>query len=121
MACDGYDDAAKQGVEDLKVLVEMRTEVDRLEKEAKFLDDKIKILQKKWRSKRDAFGKSKTVLNDFAVRLTATAHGRDKVQAAWDAYNIAWGKLSKSYEKRLSKDQVKLHRSAKKRAKEILK
>ncbi len=113
-ACDSYDVAAKAHIDHKKVLKGFSDHVDKLKDEAKVLDDQIKKLQSKWRSKRDAYGKAKCELNDFSVRLTEAARGRDNVQAAWDVNQVAWGKLNKAQVKRYR------DRAAKKRAKEIL-
>ena len=119
-ACDSYDVAAKEHISHKKVLKGLSEDTDRLEDEAKVLDDKIKQLQNKWRLKRKAYGDAKSTLNDFSIKLTAAARGIANVRAAWDAFQVAWGKLSKTQEKRLTAMQLKYHRAARKRAKEIL-
>jgi len=66
---------------------QMRSIVDSLEAEAKELDNAIKILQDLWRARRDAFGKAKSDLHEYAV---AMALEQKKLKAAIDANNEAW-------------------------------
>jgi chromosome segregation ATPase len=120
IACDAYDVAAKEHVSHKRVLKGLSEEVKKLEAEAKVLDDQIKQLQNKWRLKRKAYGDAKMARNDFSIKLTAAARSVADVKAAWDAFQAAWGKMSKTQEKRLTVAQLKYHRSARKRAKEIL-
>jgi len=64
-----------------------RSIVDALEAEAKQLDTLIKILQKMWRTKRDAFGEAKSSLHTYAIGM-ALEH--KKLKAAIAANDEAW-------------------------------
>lgn len=115
IVCTKYYAAEALELDDRRKMQHMKVKVHDLKKEAEDLDSKIKLLKEKWRKKREAYGKAKTDMNDFSIKLTITARMKRGVQEAWTRCEEAWSKISRTF--------VKKHRdrSVRKQAKEILK
>lgn len=67
--------------------------VDALEVEAKELDSAIKILQKLWRAKRDAFGNAKSALHITAISMALETK---KIRLAMATNDEAWAGIPDS-------------------------
>ncbi len=113
--CTKYHEAARLEFDSRRKLQKMRENVNKLELDAKDLDNKIKTLQLKWRAKRTEYGKAKVEMTEFAVNLTVMERLKRGVQESWSKCQNAWEQLNRAI--------VKKHRNRdiKRVAKDILK